>query len=35
VSTVTDEDLMTAVRNGGLAKLGPLFERYHAALRGG
>ena len=31
MSTVTDEDLMTAVRNGDLAKLGPLFERYHAA----
>lgn len=29
---MTDEDLMTAVRNGDLAKLGPLFERYHAAL---
>jgi RNA polymerase sigma-70 factor, ECF subfamily len=32
VSTVTDEDLMTAVRNGDLAKLGLLFERYHVAL---
>jgi RNA polymerase sigma-70 factor (ECF subfamily) len=29
---VTDEALMTAVRNGDLAKLGPLFERYHVAL---
>ena len=30
--TVTDEALMTAVRDGDLAKLGLLFERYHAAL---
>jgi RNA polymerase sigma-70 factor (ECF subfamily) len=32
VPTVTDEALMTAVRNGDLAKLGLLFERYHVAL---
>jgi RNA polymerase sigma-70 factor (ECF subfamily) len=32
VPTVTDEALMTAVRDGDLAKLGLLFERYHAAL---
>ena len=30
--TVTDEALMTAVRDGDLAKLGLLFERYHVAL---
>jgi RNA polymerase sigma factor (sigma-70 family) len=29
---VTDEALMTAVRNGDLAKLGLLFERYHVSL---
>jgi RNA polymerase sigma-70 factor (ECF subfamily) len=29
---VTDEDLMLRVRNGDLAKLGLLFERYHAVL---
>src|SRR5262245_30720305 len=29
---VTDEDLMRAVRDGDVAKLGVLFERYHAAL---
>jgi RNA polymerase sigma factor (sigma-70 family) len=29
---VTDEALMTAVRDGDLAKLGLLFERYHAGL---
>lgn len=29
---MTDEALMTAVRNGDLAKLGLLFERYHVAL---
>jgi RNA polymerase sigma-70 factor (ECF subfamily) len=32
VLTVTDEALMTAVREGDLAKLGLLFERYHLAL---
>jgi RNA polymerase sigma-70 factor (ECF subfamily) len=32
VPTVTDEALMTAVRDGDLAKLGLLFERYHAQL---
>jgi RNA polymerase sigma-70 factor (ECF subfamily) len=30
--TVTDEALMSAVRDGDLAKLGLLFERYHLAL---
>src|SRR5215510_1283143 len=30
--TVTDEALMTAVREGDLAKLGLLFERHHANL---
>jgi RNA polymerase sigma-70 factor (ECF subfamily) len=30
--TVTDEALMMAVRDGDLAKLGLLFERYHVAL---
>lgn len=29
---VTDEALMTAVREGDLAKLGLLFERYHVSL---
>jgi hypothetical protein len=29
---VTDEALMTAVRDGDLAKLGLLFTRYHVAL---
>jgi RNA polymerase sigma-70 factor (ECF subfamily) len=29
---VTDEALMTAVRNGDLAKLGLLFERHHVSL---
>ena len=29
---VTDEILMIAVRDGDLAKLGLLFERYHTAL---
>jgi RNA polymerase sigma-70 factor (ECF subfamily) len=29
---VTDEALMQAVREGDLAKLGPLFERYHMPL---
>lgn len=29
---MTDEALMTAVRSGDLAKLGTLFERYHAPL---
>jgi RNA polymerase sigma factor (sigma-70 family) len=29
---VTDEALMQAVREGDLAKLGPLFERYHVPL---
>jgi RNA polymerase sigma factor (sigma-70 family) len=29
---LTDEELMLAVRNGDVAKLGTLFERYHAAL---
>ena len=29
---VTDEELMLAVRDGDLAKLGPLFERHHLAL---
>jgi RNA polymerase sigma-70 factor (ECF subfamily) len=29
---VTDESLMRAVRDGDLAKLGPLFERYHVRL---
>jgi RNA polymerase sigma factor (sigma-70 family) len=29
---VTDEALMTAVREGDLAKLGQLFERYHVPL---
>jgi RNA polymerase sigma-70 factor, ECF subfamily len=29
---VTDEDLMRAVRAGDLAKLGVLFDRYHAPL---
>jgi RNA polymerase sigma factor (sigma-70 family) len=29
---VTDETLMRAVRDGDLAKLGPLFERYHIPL---
>jgi RNA polymerase sigma factor (sigma-70 family) len=29
---VTDEELMLAVREGDLAKLGQLFERYHVAL---
>jgi RNA polymerase sigma factor (sigma-70 family) len=29
---MTDEALMTAVRNGDLARLGLLFERYHVAL---
>jgi RNA polymerase sigma-70 factor (ECF subfamily) len=32
VLTVTDEALMTAVRDGDLAKLGLLFERHHAGL---
>jgi len=32
VPTVTDEALMSAVRDGDLAKLGLLFERYHTAL---
>jgi RNA polymerase sigma-70 factor, ECF subfamily len=32
MSTVTDEALMTAVREGDLAKLGLLFERHHGAL---
>jgi RNA polymerase sigma factor (sigma-70 family) len=32
VPTVTDEALMSAVRDGDLAKLGLLFERHHAAL---
>lgn len=31
-ATVTDEALMRAVRGGDLAKLGPLFDRYHAAV---
>ena len=31
---VTDETLMLAVRGGDVAKLGLLFERYHAALFG-
>src|SRR5258705_10520740 len=30
--TVTDETLMHAVRNGDVAKLGLLFERYHRPL---
>ena len=30
--TVTDETLMHAVRNGDIAKLGVLFERYHRPL---
>ena len=30
--TVTDETLMHAVRNGDVAKLGVLFERYHRPL---
>src|SRR5947207_15561366 len=29
---MTDEALMLAVRNGDVAKLGTLFERYHVAL---
>jgi RNA polymerase sigma-70 factor (ECF subfamily) len=29
---VTDESLMRAVRDGDLAKLGPLFERHHVRL---
>ena len=29
---MTDEALMRAVRDGDLAKLGPLFERYHVPL---
>jgi RNA polymerase sigma-70 factor (ECF subfamily) len=29
---VTDEALMRAVRDGDVAKLGPLFERYHLRL---
>jgi RNA polymerase sigma-70 factor (ECF subfamily) len=29
---VTDEELMLAVRDGDLAKLGQLFERYHLVL---
>jgi RNA polymerase sigma-70 factor (ECF subfamily) len=29
---VTDEALMTAVRDGDLAQLGPLFDRYHVPL---
>jgi RNA polymerase sigma-70 factor (ECF subfamily) len=29
---VTDEALMQAVRDGDVAKLGPLFERYHVRL---
>jgi RNA polymerase sigma-70 factor, ECF subfamily len=29
---VTDEALMQAVRDGDLAQLGPLFERYHVPL---
>jgi len=32
VPTVTDEALMTAVRDGDLAKLGLLFERHHLSL---
>jgi RNA polymerase sigma-70 factor (ECF subfamily) len=32
VLTVTDEALMTAVRDGDLAKLDLLFERHHVAL---
>jgi RNA polymerase sigma factor (sigma-70 family) len=32
VSIVTDEALMTAVRDGDIPKLGLLFERYHVAL---
>jgi RNA polymerase sigma-70 factor (ECF subfamily) len=31
-ATVTDEDLMRAVRGGDLAQLGVLFDRYHVAL---
>jgi RNA polymerase sigma-70 factor (ECF subfamily) len=31
---LTDEELMLAVRNGDVAKLGTLFERYHVALFG-
>jgi RNA polymerase sigma-70 factor (ECF subfamily) len=33
-ATVTDEVLMLAVRDGDLASLGQLFERYHVALFG-
>jgi hypothetical protein len=29
---LTDEELVLAVRNGDVAKLGTLFERYHVAL---
>src|SRR5688500_8931176 len=30
--TVNDEALMRAVREGDLARLGPLFDRYHGVL---
>jgi RNA polymerase sigma factor (sigma-70 family) len=32
VMSVNDEALMSAVREGDLAQLGPLFDRYHASL---
>ena len=35
VSTVTDEDLMTAVRNGDLAKLGPAIDLNDTSERSG
>src|ERR1019366_3123549 len=31
-STLSDEALMLAVRNGDVGKLGQLFERYHGTL---